>query len=183
MTISPTKAPAAANSRGFSLVELAVVLTIVGIVLGALLVPIATQIQGRHIRETQNTLADIKEALHGFAVTQGRLPCPDTDRDGAEDACDATAPVEIDDVLEGFLPWQDLAVPATDAWDRIFRYAVTREFTQQAQPGVPPGDDQLALDDHPNANNSDYTRGHNPGTGGEETKAQIQLAANAPALV
>ena len=184
MTISSIKTSTARNSRGFSLLELAIAITIVGVLLGALLVPLATQFQARQVRETQASLDDIKEALYGFAITRGRLPCPDTDRDGAENPCDATAPVETDDVLEGFLPWRDLAVPATDAWDRIFRYAVTREFTAAAQPGMPPDvPDRLELTDLDNANISVFTRGDNPATGPQETKTLIQLAANAPAIV
>ena len=65
--------------RGFTLIELAVVIAIVALLLGALLVPLATQIQGRNVKETRESLAEIKEALMGYAMTQGRLPCPDTD--------------------------------------------------------------------------------------------------------
>jgi prepilin-type N-terminal cleavage/methylation domain-containing protein len=177
------KKSAALNMRGFSLIELAVVVVIVALVLGALLVPLATQIQIRQVKETRDRLADIKEALLGFAVTQGRLPCPDTDRDGLENAC--TGAGSVTDVIEGFLPWQDLGVPPTDAWDYIFRYAVTREFAETAQPGVPPANNQLDLADVPNANISIITRGDNPATSPApvETKAQIQLAANVPAIV
>ena len=96
----------AGELRGFTLIELAVVIAIVALLLGALLVPLATQVQGRNIKETQRSLKEIKEALLGYAVTQGRLPCPDTDRDGLED-CAVANPW---DVLEGFLPWQDLTV-------------------------------------------------------------------------
>jgi len=179
----------ATNARGFTLVELAVVIAIVALLLGALLVPLATQVQGRNIKETRQSLEEIKEALLGYAVTQGRLPCPDTDRDGLED-CGAGNPW---DVLEGFLPWQELTVPATDAWGRIFRYVVTREFTQQAQPGAPTGapfcpisaaTGRLDLSDGDCATIAVATRGDDPSTGGVvEAKFPIQLTTSAPALV
>ena len=183
MTISTIKETAARKGRGFTLVELAVVIAIVALLLGALLVPLATQHQARNIRETQESLADIKEALLGYAVTQGRLPCPDTDRDGLEDPCGGI--LNIRDVVEGFLPWQDLGTPATDPWGRIFRYAVTREFTEAAQPGVPAGPNQLDLADVANAYISILTRGDDASTPlpAVEGKTPIQLAANVPAVV
>ena len=185
MTISTIKEPAARKGRGFTLVELAVVIAIVALLLGALLVPLATQHQARNIRETQENLADIKEALLGYAVTQGRLPCPDTNRDGTavDNPCSGVG--NIRDVVEGFLPWQDLGAPATDTWGRIFRYAVTREFTEAAQPGVPAGPNQLDLTDVANAYISVLTRGDNAATPlpTVEGKTPIQLAANVPALV
>ncbi len=185
MTISTIKETAATKGRGFTLVELAVVIAIVALLLGALLVPLATQHQARNIRETQESLADIKEALLGYAVTQGRLPCPDTDRDGTavDNPCGGVG--NIRDVVEGFLPWQDLGTPATDTWGRIFRYAVTREFTEAAQPGVPAGPNQLDLTDVANAYIAVVTRGDDASTPlpAVEGKTQIPLAANVPALV
>lgn len=167
--------------RGFTLVELAVVIAIVALLLGALLVPLATQIQARHNNETRAALSEIKEALLGFAVTQGRLPCPDTTRDGLEDACAAGNQTEV---IEGFLPWQTLATPPTDAWGRIFRYAVTREFTQGAVPGMPPGvPGRLDLNDGLIGNIRVVTRGDDPLTVGRETKTQIILGENVPAVV
>jgi prepilin-type N-terminal cleavage/methylation domain-containing protein len=174
--------------RGFTLIELAVVIVIVALLLGALLVPLATQVQSRNIKETRESLDEIKEALLGYAVTQARLPCPDTDRDGLENACGGVG-IPID-VVEGFLPWQDLAVPATDAWGRIFRYAVAREFTEVAQPGAPAALRQLDLTDASNPLSyptiSVFTRGDDPSAGsGGETKEPIQLTAtgSAPAVV
>jgi prepilin-type N-terminal cleavage/methylation domain-containing protein len=152
---------ATTNARGFTLIELAVVIAIVALLLGALLVPLATQIQGRNVRETQLALKDIKQALVGFAVTQGRLPCPDTDRDGFENA----ACGNWTDYAEGFLPWQDLAVTPTDAWGRVFRYAVSSEFTYASVPGAPPATNRLDLTDDTLANITIITRGDDPGAG------------------
>jgi prepilin-type N-terminal cleavage/methylation domain-containing protein len=174
----------AGRGRGFTLIELAVVIGIVALLLGALLVPLATQIQGRNIKETRESLAQIKEALIGYAMTQGRLPCPTTGAvpDGLEDAPCGVWPQST----EGFLPYVTLGVPATDAWGRVFRYAVASEFTYATNPGAPPAASQLDLSD----SNSPFgfinvqTRGDNPGVGsGGETKEIIILSDRAPAVV
>ncbi len=52
------------------------VLMIVGLLLGGLIVPLSAQMDQRRATETQKTLEEIKEALTGYAVINGQLPCP-----------------------------------------------------------------------------------------------------------
>jgi type II secretory pathway pseudopilin PulG len=59
---------------GFTLAELAVVLVIVSLLIGGLLVPLSAQIDQRNYNETQQQISEIREALIGFAVVNGRLP-------------------------------------------------------------------------------------------------------------
>lgn len=145
---------------GFSLLELAIVIVILAAVLGSVAVPLATQVQERRIKETVQVLEDSKEALMGFALSNGRLPCPDTDRDGHENpfppggACTAN---------EGFLPWNDLGTPPADAWGRLLYYGVTLEFTKPQPPGTPcvptpPGDGFMGLCDIGTNTITDTTR-------------------------
>ncbi|MBI5750971.1 MAG: type II secretion system protein [Hydrogenophilales bacterium] len=118
------------QARGFSLIEMAFVLIIVTLLLGGLLVPFATQVEQKRIAETQKAMEEIKEALLGFAVANGRLPCPDMvvgagANDGLEDPlggpCAAAA-------TEGNLPWATLGVANSDAWGNRFGYRVTINF-------------------------------------------------------
>jgi prepilin-type N-terminal cleavage/methylation domain-containing protein len=67
---------ASRRERGFSLIELAVVLMIVGLLLGGLLMPLASQRDLESIRTTEKALNDIRDVLLGFAAANGRLPCP-----------------------------------------------------------------------------------------------------------
>ncbi len=62
--------------KGFSLIELAIVLVVVALLLGGLLVPLTMQIEQQKIRETQKSMEEIKDALVGFALANGRFPCP-----------------------------------------------------------------------------------------------------------
>ncbi len=57
-----------AKRAGFTLVEMAIVLVIVGLLLGGLLMPLSAQVEQRRIGETQKALDEIKEALVGFAI-------------------------------------------------------------------------------------------------------------------
>ncbi len=121
------------STRGFTLVEMAVVLVIVGLLLGSLIVPLATQMDQKAYSDTQKTLGDVKESLVGFALshsaTDGRpyLPCPDTDGDGVENRT-ASACASA----EGILPWVDLGLAATDSWNNRYRYRVTAAFSDNA---------------------------------------------------
>lgn len=115
--------------RGFTLVEMAVVLVIVGLMLGGLLVPLSAQMEQRRREETRVILEEAKEALIGYAMTRKYLPCPDTAAipTGAEGARSGT-PHQCT-MAEGTLPWQVLGVRGRDAWDRYIRYRVTPAFT------------------------------------------------------
>lgn len=66
------------RNSGVTMVEMAIVLVIIGLLLGGLLMPLSAQMEQRRVSETQATLAQIQEALIGFAIANGRLPCPAT---------------------------------------------------------------------------------------------------------
>ncbi|HRP25578.1 type II secretion system protein [Thauera sp.] len=115
-TASPLPASLGAHSRGFTLVELAMVLVILALLGSALLVPLGSRIEARDRQLSLDRLHDIQHALIGFALIHGRLPCPSSEADptsplyGLEDA----PPCSF--ASEGRLPWRSLAMPATDAW-------------------------------------------------------------------
>jgi prepilin-type N-terminal cleavage/methylation domain-containing protein len=172
-------------AAGFTLVELAVVIAIIALILGALLTPLATQHQLRKNKEAQRDLREIKEALIGFAVATGRLPWPDTKftPDGIESV--PATPLALPCVVcEGLLPWQTLGIGATDPWGRLYRYRISSEFGFLVQTGKPAGgvDERLDLLDVGTIRIN--TRGDNPAVGGGgETKEDIVLTTDAAAVV
>src|SRR5262252_4931577 len=64
------------RERGFTLIELAVVLTIMGLALGGLANTDTEQSEQRSFEETRRRLEQARDLLLAFAVVNGRLPCP-----------------------------------------------------------------------------------------------------------
>ena len=127
------------KKNGFSLVEIAVVLVIISILITIVAVPLASQIEQRRTEETQKQLEAIKEAIIGFALARGRLPCAAISN-GNESIVDESTGVCT--AYSGFLPAVTLGIApvdsggfAIDAWglpqNRI-RYAVMDITTDPA---------------------------------------------------
>ena len=113
---------------GFSLVEMAIVLVIVGLLLAGLLPTISSQIEQQRRNETRKQMEEIKESLVGFAISKGYLPCPAVSASsGVEDRSATACNKRI-----GFVPWVTLGVSKTDGWGRIFRYSATNAFTNSS---------------------------------------------------
>ena len=125
------------TQRGFSLIELAIVLVIITIMIGGLAVPLSAQIQARRIAETNKTLEEGREAIIGYAMTHKTagnkpyLPCPDTNGDGIEEArTGGKCPQEF-----GWFPWVTLGTGAQDAWGNRLRYATNTDVSN-SNPGI-----------------------------------------------
>lgn len=127
--------------RGFSLVEMAIVLAIVALLLAGLLPTLSSQVEQQRRNDTKKQLAEIQQALIGFAIINGRLPCPadGTTPTGQTNAANVQAGLEYENPVtgtpfvcfnpSGVLPWATLGVSETDAWGRRFTYRVTPTFS------------------------------------------------------
>ncbi len=56
------------TQRGFTLIEMAIVLVIITFLIGGLAMPLAAQIQARRIAETNKTLEEARDAIIGYAM-------------------------------------------------------------------------------------------------------------------
>jgi prepilin-type N-terminal cleavage/methylation domain-containing protein len=125
--------------RGFTLIEVAIAVFVITLLLGGILVPLATQVELRKISETQKALDETRDALLGFALANGYLPCPDkttsggagTENDGQEDVS-----LGICVVSDGNLPWVTLGTANADIWGNRIRYAIHLSFARRT-PAIP----------------------------------------------
>lgn len=188
------------RQSGFSLIELSVVLVIVGLLIGGGIVALdATQLQARR-SDQKRQMAVVREALYGFAMAEGRLPCPDTSYppDGSEDIRDLIpgdsfdCPVgdpDDDDDCEcdgnwGAVPWVDLGVEPRDAWGYWLRYRIYRNGTGSgdlsfADPDADSGSPAFRLDEDNDGDPMLSVEGDiDPSTGDRE-----DMVTSAPAVV
>jgi len=137
------------GARGFTLTELAITVLIVALLIGGIALTLTAQNEARQFNESQARLAVAQEALIGFAIRNGRLPCPAAPAGALAAYRDGTA-VSVAGTGEeafaaggnstngncwqfnGLLPAMTLGITTTDAqgylldaWDTAIRYAVT----------------------------------------------------------
>lgn len=109
------------------------VLAIVGLLISGLIPALSAQMESQRINETRKQLGEIKDALTGFAVINGRLPCPSggTTASGEEQVAGSGVSA-VCTLTQGVLPWATLGVNETDAWGRRLTYRVTANFADGA---------------------------------------------------
>jgi prepilin-type N-terminal cleavage/methylation domain-containing protein len=124
MSMSPRR-----HQAGFSLLELAIVLLIVGLMLGGLIMPLSARLDQQKIEATRQQLDQIRQALVGYALARDALPCPATPASNGQAAATATGCTR----QHGFVPAATLGLPGArngdqlllDAWGSPIRYSVT----------------------------------------------------------
>lgn len=122
------------HALGFTILEQAVVLSVMALLLATILVPLQTQIENRKIDETRRMIDLAQEMLLGFAAANGYFPCP---ADGASNGNEANGTNHVTGncpashgylpaALIGFKPTdpQGFAVDAWDLSSNRIRYAV-----------------------------------------------------------
>ncbi len=115
------------KQQGFTLVEIAIVLVIVGLMIGGLITPLSMQLEQRKVAETQKALDEAKEALLGFALQYGYLPCPAVSAGNGQE--DRSGDNCRNGRRQGFLPWATLGLAKLDSWNHLYFYSVTPAFS------------------------------------------------------
>lgn len=125
------------RAKGFTLIELAVVLVIVGILLGSFIGTFSSRIDSSRVLNTEREMEDIKQVLLAYTFSQSppHLPCPDIDvpPDGREDRegtgeCIVVTPNET----LGIIPWVTLGLGYEDAWGMRYSYWADANYSNNA---------------------------------------------------
>ena len=129
------------TTRGFTLIELAVVMAIVALLIGGAIYTLSAQVEQRSFEDTRRRLEQARELVLAFAVVNGRLPCPATSTSNGDEAptgggpCTGYLPNSTN--TTGFLPGTAIGFQqvdslgfAVDAWGNRLRYAVSSNATQ-----------------------------------------------------
>lgn len=110
------------------MVELAIVVLVMGLLLGGLMMPLSVQRENARIRDGQELLETARLAIEGFAIVNGALPCPATPASNGTAANNAGGCV----VQHGFVPATTLDLNGNrnddnlllDPWGAPLRYSV-----------------------------------------------------------
>jgi len=102
------------DRRGFTLIELAFVLVIVGLLIGmgAELLPML--VKQNKLKESRAMVKEAKTAIVGYALATGRLPYASSNEDGSESS----------GRLNGYLPYATLGISGSDAYGSTLFYAI-----------------------------------------------------------
>ena len=122
MTALPTKTA----DKGFTLIELSISLLIIGLLSSGLIVGLAAQRSISDAQLAQKQLDEIREVLIGFALSNGRLPCP---AKATLSSTDAQAGREDCSLQHGVVPWVSLSIQESDPWSNRFTYYASDRFT------------------------------------------------------
>jgi prepilin-type N-terminal cleavage/methylation domain-containing protein len=118
--------------RGFTLTEMAVVLTIVALILASGMYTLTAQMEARANEEAMRRLNAAVEAIVGFAITNRRLPCPGISSGDEDPSTGGSCTVWSTGAGHGgFLPARSIGLQpvdsqgfALDPWGNRIRYAV-----------------------------------------------------------
>ena len=123
-------------TAGFSLIEMAMVLLIVGLVLNGLFVSLGQSELNRRRSQTNAEMEQIAEAIYGFAQANGRLPCPATTTSAGDELPVYASPGGICTQYRGFVPGVRLGLQGSynsqgliqDPWGNPYRYVVAQKL-------------------------------------------------------
>lgn len=141
--------PGRIGQQGFTLIEIAIVIMIIGLIVGTLIPTWLSQTANQRIANTKTGGDTIKSTLISFISRNNRLPCP---ANGALPVGDpnygrettppgtCTGAIVAGSTVRGIVPWVSLGLSeptASDAYLRRFSYQVTTSQTNLVATTLP----------------------------------------------
>lgn len=141
-----------AMARGFTLIEMAIVLVVIGLILSGGLLAVSPVLLNSKINETKATMERIETALVLYGIQNGCLPCPANGaiatgatnfgeaRHSAGYYTTGCTPLVTNTcvVTDGVVPWRNLGLSEadiTDAWNNRIRYQLSSGTTSACTDG------------------------------------------------
>lgn len=106
------------RQEGFTLIEIAIVMVILGILVGGGIPLLRALTEQKKRNETISYMTEIRNTLIGFTSIHGRFPWADRDNDGIEDPGS----------YYGYLPYVTLGVKPVDSYSRHLKYEINRNL-------------------------------------------------------
>ena len=130
------------REAGFTLVELAVVIVIIGLLATMGLSALNVQQANAAVSATKKNQDTIKDALTGYLGRKKRLPCPAVDTSGGLDSTtrNGVPPLNCKTYF-GLVPYLELGLPrsvALDGWEHFISYAVSPTWVTTYNSAIPP---------------------------------------------
>lgn len=115
------------TSRGFTLLEVSIVLLIMGLLMGTVMRPMGADMEKRQRSETRQLLFEIREALIGYAAVHHRLPCPvgAGANQGSDDQVCTSGHGYVPAVTLGLVGHYDIDGLLSDSWGNPVTYHVS----------------------------------------------------------
>jgi prepilin-type N-terminal cleavage/methylation domain-containing protein len=108
------------DNKGFTLIEMAIVMVIVGIIISIVASVLPSLIQSAKIKKARAILEKVDYAMQGYSMANDRLPCADSGTDGDEDT----------GIYVGNLPYRTLGLASgNDVWGERIKYGVYDALT------------------------------------------------------
>ena len=108
------------SRKGFTLIEIAFVLVLIGILVGFGAQMLPMLVKQNRLKEDRELVKEAKNAIIGYAVATGSLPYASDDTNGKPSLIGS---------LNGYLPWATLGIRSKDAYQTTLSYAVDGHLT------------------------------------------------------
>ena len=137
----PERTSTTHSSKGFTLVELSIVLVVVAMIAAGVLTVLTSSSEKQKNAAMQTSFATIEQALMSFRKTHDRLPCPANPALPASDAnygvetgpAGTCAGITAGNTIYGIIPTKTLGLSDSsmlDGWGRRITYMVDKRITQ-----------------------------------------------------